>query len=302
VSNIHLLADSVEYRPFIRAAGTGKHRRNPNPTGHRAQLSYLLQWTPDAEIDVIWPDETVTTVNGTGWIVPPGTAYSTSCRTAGTLTYVHFTVDQNPLWRSVHPHFCFGLCDEHVKMLQPSPEIVWGLRIPRSLPPLCCDRFSVQLPAIVNDWLSHERARTWRAQDRFSTLLHNIISDIMFQQEQRPELSPEARIARAETVASQSLHLAFDVNHMARIAGYERSYFSQLYKRMRGESAKCFLADLRVEEAKRLLRTTNLTVADIAVQLGYRESIVLTRMFKRHTRETPVQWRQRNADSPRTDM
>ena len=94
-------------------------------------------------------------------------------------------------------------------------------------------------------------------------------------------------------MAAQSLHLGFDVNPMARVAGYERSYFSRLYKRVRGRSAKDFLACLRIEEAQRLLKTTDLAIRDIAAHLGYREPMILTRLFKCATGQTPGKWRDR---------
>ena len=288
-----ILADTSEYRPFIRTAGCGPQKQSGTDSPHRAQLSYLIQFLCGGVIEVGWPDGEVTKVDGPGtFVLPPGTAYTTRTLVSGDLTYVHFTVDQNPLWRGVKPDFCFGLrSEEDRKMLQPSPEAVWGISLPRALPSLSQDRITVQLPAIVEDWLSDDRIRVWRAQDRFALLIRNIISDIMVGQSHKTELSAEARVARAESVAAQSLHLGFDVNHMARAAGYDRSYFSQLYKRIRGRSAKEFLAGLRVEEAKRLLTATDLTIRDIAAQLGYSEPMVLTRVFRRYVGQTPAAWR-----------
>jgi len=292
-----ILADTSEYRPFIRTAGIGPQKQSRTDSPHRAQLSYLIQFLRGGAIEVVWPDGEVTKTDGPGtFVLPPGTAYATRTLISGDLTYVHFTVDQNPLWRGVKPDFCFGLrSEEDRKMLQPSPDAVWGIELPRVLPSLSQDRITVQLPAIVEDWLSDDRIRVWRAQDRFALLVRNIISDIMVGQSHSTELSPETRVARAESVAAQSLHLGFDVNQMARTAGYDRSYFSQLYKRIRGRSAKEFLAWLRVEEAKRLLRTTDLTIRDIAAQLGYSEPMVLTRVFRRYVGETPTKWREESA-------
>lgn len=292
VEDVTLLADTSEYRPFIRSAGVGSHRPSPASKPHRPQMSYLLHGVETGSMAVTWPDGKTMTVKQGAFIVPPGTAYETRTQQGGKLHYVHFTVDQNPAWRRIKPNFCFGLrrdADRH--MLQPPPEVVWGVSIPRALPSLSNDRIIVQMPEIIEDWTSHDRLRTWRAQDRFAVLVRTIIGDILTSRTATSSLSIEARIARAETVAAQSLHLGFDVNHMARIAGYDRSYFSQLYRRMRGTSAKDFLAALRLREAQRLLHDRKLTIAEIARQLGYSCQLVLTRAFSRHTGKTPGKWR-----------
>ena len=294
-----ILADTPEYRPFIRAADAmaldeERLRTEDGPSPHRAHLCYTLHVLDGGSMDVGWADGEVIRLEERGaFILTPNTPFTTEGLTGGTLSYVHFTVDQNPTWADMGPDSTFGIRSEtDLVKLQPAPEVVWGVELPRVLPTLSQDRVLVQIDDIVADWLSHDRIRVWRAQDRFALLIRNIISDIMVGQSHRTELSAEARVARAEAVAAQSLHLGFDVNHMARAAGYDRSYFSQLYKRIRGRSAKEFVAGLRVEEAKRLLRTTDLTIRDIAAQLGYSEPMVLTRVFKRYVGETPAKWRE----------
>jgi AraC-like DNA-binding protein len=176
-------------------------------------------------------------------------------------------------------------------MVQPPPEAVWGISLPQMLPPASQDRLAAQLPRIVSGWLSDDRARVHRCQDRFALLVGSVIDDVLVAESRNTSLSVEQRIARAESVAAQSLHLGVDVNQMARAAGYDRSYFSRLYRRVRGEPAKEFLARLRLQEARHLLTDTDLKVADVARQIGYRNAFVFLRMFKRHTGQTPARWR-----------
>jgi len=290
-----VLADMPEYRPFIRSAGLLASKKSLRMGPHTPQISYLLHFLDGGSIDIELPDNERVSIEGRGaWILPPGTSYEIKGFSQGDLSYVHFTVDQNPLWRRVHPHFCFGLhSSDDRAMLQPPPKAVWGIRLPADLPLACQDRIAVQLPGIVEDWLSDDRVRVWRGQGRFAAMVMNVMSDLILHQLGNTSLTVESRIARAESAAAQSLHLGFDVNQMARVAGYERSYFSVLYRRTRNESAQDFLTYLRLREAKRLLRGTDLKIAEVARQVGYGEPIVFTRMFKRHTGSNPTRWRKR---------
>lgn len=52
---------------------------------------------------------------------------------------------------------------------------------------------------------------------------------------------------------------------------------------------------LRTEEAKKLLKdTTNPSIADISIRLGYADHSSFSRQFKKHTGFSPIEWRKKN--------
>ena len=57
-------------------------------------------------------------------------------------------------------------------------------------------------------------------------------------------------------------------------------------------SLAAFIEDLRVEAARRLLESTELTVGAIARQIGYRHGETLHRVFSRRMGTTPERYRQ----------
>ena len=67
--------------------------------------------------------------------------------------------------------------------------------------------------------------------------------------------------------------------------------FSLSFKEKTGMSPLDYLTLLRVEKAKELLASTNLTIRDISVQVGYYDSGSFIRRFKQVTGETPLQYR-----------
>ncbi|HWU11098.1 MAG TPA: helix-turn-helix transcriptional regulator [Streptomyces sp.] len=59
------------------------------------------------------------------------------------------------------------------------------------------------------------------------------------------------------------------IDDMARFAMYSKFHFSREFHRITGISPKRFLSALRIQEAKRLLLTTGMTVTDISCTVGY---------------------------------
>jgi AraC family transcriptional regulator len=68
-------------------------------------------------------------------------------------------------------------------------------------------------------------------------------------------------------------------------------YFSRLFKQSTGQSPHQYLINRRIQQVKRLLATTSLSIADIAAQAGFTDQSHLARHFKRQVGVTPSQFR-----------
>lgn len=82
-----------------------------------------------------------------------------------------------------------------------------------------------------------------------------------------------------------------DVGKMASDMGMSRSGFQHLYKKMFGASVMTEVITARVERAKRLLSSTNLTVREIAERCGYSSEYNFMRQFKSRVGRTPTEYR-----------
>ena len=69
------------------------------------------------------------------------------------------------------------------------------------------------------------------------------------------------------------------------------NYLNRLVRQSFGKSTKQYIQNRRIEEAKRLLRYTSLSVADIAERLCFDTSSYFVRAFSRLTGKTPLQYR-----------
>ncbi len=81
---------------------------------------------------------------------------------------------------------------------------------------------------------------------------------------------------------------------VADIAGHlcvDRSYLYKLFKNTLDMSPQEFLTEVRLSRAKELLSATKLSVEQVALSCGYRDTLVFSKAFKRSTGMAPKEYR-----------
>ena len=68
-------------------------------------------------------------------------------------------------------------------------------------------------------------------------------------------------------------------------------YFSRLFKRKTGNNFKKYVTAVRLQKAIKYFRTNNLTIKDIALQVGYGEARYFSYVFKKYYGITPSEYR-----------
>lgn len=98
-----------------------------------------------------------------------------------------------------------------------------------------------------------------------------------------------------EAIAYIQAHLAepLTVERLAAHTGYSAGHFSQLFVKETGMPPYQFVVRCRVERAQLLLRTTRLSMQDIAFQTGFSSASGFCCAFRRFTGETPHEFRKR---------
>lgn len=121
---------------------------------------------------------------------------------------------------------------------------------------------------------------------------------------QRPggqsQFSAQLRTQRAATTSIADLqaslgdHLDEDlgVEALAARVGMSPRTFARVFRRETGTTPAVFVEELRVETARRLLETTDLTVAAVARRVGLKHAETLHRAFHRRLGTTPDRYRQ----------
>lgn len=79
-------------------------------------------------------------------------------------------------------------------------------------------------------------------------------------------------------------------------------YLSTITRQVTGESAKTIIDRHIILETKVLLRTTEMTVQEITNHLNFPSQSYLGRYFKKHTGESPIEYRMKGSDMSFVDM
>ena len=90
-----------------------------------------------------------------------------------------------------------------------------------------------------------------------------------------------------------NLHLGeeIDLKSLAKISHFSPFYFHRIRKAFLGEPVGTFIVRTRTETAARLLRYTDLPIADIAYRIGYSSSSSLSKVFKQFYGISPLEYR-----------
>lgn len=114
------------------------------------------------------------------------------------------------------------------------------------------------------------------------------------------QFSAQLRSQPARTPAIEALqlwlpdHLDDDlsVERLARRAGMSPRSFARTFVTETGTTPAAYVEELRVEAARRLLETSDLTVEVVARRVGFRRPETLYRAFRRRVATTPDRYRQ----------
>lgn len=70
------------------------------------------------------------------------------------------------------------------------------------------------------------------------------------------------------------------------------NYLSDMLRSLTGQNTQQLIHQHLIEKAKELLTTSNLSISEVAYQLGFEYSQSFSKLFKKNTRQTPLEYRQ----------
>ena len=89
-------------------------------------------------------------------------------------------------------------------------------------------------------------------------------------------------------------HKDLSLNDVADVVHVSPSYLSRVFSRELGVPFKKYLIDLRLDQAKRLLLSTNKLIGEVALAVGYQDTSYFCRIFKQREGCSPNQFRAQN--------
>lgn len=101
------------------------------------------------------------------------------------------------------------------------------------------------------------------------------------------------RLRRVKDYVQSNLEADLELSELAEVAGLSRFHFCRAFHRATGMAPHAFVVNVRIEEAKRLLRSGELSIGTIAKRCGFSTGAQFATSFKKSTGETPSSYRHR---------
>jgi len=100
-------------------------------------------------------------------------------------------------------------------------------------------------------------------------------------------------VSQIQQYAEENLEKELTLTDLADFVHLNADYLSRIYKSSTGEGLHEYLTRLKINRAKQLLHETDLKIQDIACKVGIASNQYFSRFFKKHTRLTPQEYRDR---------
>jgi AraC-like DNA-binding protein len=108
-----------------------------------------------------------------------------------------------------------------------------------------------------------------------------------------PDVERLANLRAAKDLMDRSYAEALDLDAIAREAGYSRFHFIRSFRGTYGRTPRDYLSFRRVERARELLRSANLTVTEVCFLVGFSSLGSFSARFKAEAGLTPSAYRDR---------
>lgn len=89
-----------------------------------------------------------------------------------------------------------------------------------------------------------------------------------------------ARLQRVRNYLAANCHLEVDNDRLARMASYSPWHFIRAFRAAYQQTPHAYLVDQRLQRARRLLRSSPLAVAEIALASGFENRCAFSRLFR----------------------
>jgi AraC-like DNA-binding protein len=114
---------------------------------------------------------------------------------------------------------------------------------------------------------------------------------ILIEETQFPKNKAKSLVVKAKSFMDQHYYDMHHQNNLEQECGVDINYLNIIFKKETSRTLYQYMTGVRMEHAKHLLETTEMSITDIASKVGYPNSNSFTRAFKRHTGSTPQNYR-----------
>lgn len=141
----------------------------------------------------------------------------------------------------------------------------------------------------------YAEARSNRIQNSYqaSSLIYRLMMELLQSStlQQQEKMNWPQQIKQATTYMEAEFHRLQSLDDVAAAAGLSKYYFTRMFTKTTGMSPMDFVTKLRIEKAVQLLRSSSLTVEEIAHTVGYSSGSYFSKVFRSRVGFPPADFR-----------
>ena len=132
-------------------------------------------------------------------------------------------------------------------------------------------------------------------------LLEILIINIIRRSNMQLQISPSRKVNKecvfVENYINEHYKENITLDQLAELAYVNKYYLAHIFKKQKGISPINYLLEKRIDEAKYLLRTTNLSVNEIGRIVGFSSQSYFAQSFKKAMNKTPLEYRRESTQN-----
>jgi len=107
----------------------------------------------------------------------------------------------------------------------------------------------------------------------------------------KPPVLSNSKLSEVFRFIETNYHRPITLREVAQAVGYSRTYLTNLVGTQTGKTVNRWIVEYRMAKARCLLQQTNLSVEQIAVEIGYQTICHFFRQFRQYHNTTPQAWK-----------
>ena len=160
-----------------------------------------------------------------------------------------------------------------------------------SLPCIIDNDFSVEIHNKFNLMVNTFLYNGLLSNQKCSYLLQDILISIF---ESSLERADESLLKASLKYIHSSFTTKIDVPYLARLENLSNSRYITVFKKHTGKSPNEYIIELRLQFAKNLINSTNMSIKQIGEHVGYTDPYYFSRLFKKYIGISPAEYRNKN--------
>lgn len=175
---------------------------------------------------------------------------------------------------------------ELLKLCKIAPP-AYFISIPKSHQPV----LNNLLQKLENEYRSKDEHSQYLIKQLINELLIFLIRSTQHHDFSHSAVESGQLINQATRYISENYEKPLSLNEIAKQLGISKSHFCRLFKKKTGANFSDYLTGVRINEAAKMLRATDLSVTEIALRCGYNDSAYFAMIFKKIKNTTPLKYR-----------